>query len=216
MAPPVPHSSTAIRGQIAAVELLIRDKGRRRDALRLGPSSPQAQRELEGIEREIARLWQGKEYWQRMLEARLAWEHAISGAPPRPPKILPMPDLPPAWPRFEVEGYDRGSPPIPQRTWLPYIKPPFPFHEFPTPPSASDAERDCIKEWNKWRDRVEERWDQWMRDLRRWDEDMFFWDQQRRRALQNGETPSSNPPPRKPELNLPETPNCPRPSSVYL
>jgi hypothetical protein len=89
MAPPVPHSSTAIRGQLESVKSLIRDKGRRRDALRMGPSSPQAQRELEGLEREIARLWQAKDYWQRLLEARLAWERAISGTPPEAAQETP-------------------------------------------------------------------------------------------------------------------------------
>mgnify|MGYP003574345500 CR=1 FL=1 len=216
MSPPIPHSSNAIRRQLRAVESLIDSKGHRRDALRMGPSSSQSQHELDLLEREIARLWQGKEYWQRQLEARLAWERAISGTPLPPPKQLPRgPDQPPSDPRFEVNGHDRSSPTVPERTWIPYMEPPFPHDEFRAPPSASEDERRCVEKWNQWRNNCERIWNNWMVDLRRWDVDMFHWDRQRRRAIQIGGFRPSPPPP-KPEIKLPEPPDCPRPSGVYL
>lgn len=207
MKPPVPYTSHAIRHQINALDALLSQQNVRRDALRLGPRTPQTAQELNNVEREINRLWQGKDYWKNLLDIRLAWERAIRGTPTRPPKQLPRGPAPPPPPPspFEI----MPPPGAIGRSRLPHLVPPFPSNPYSIPSWVPAHEKRCIDEWNAWRDKAERRWDRWMIELDRWDQDMGIWERDQIRRSKREEGISK--PPVRPEANLPAPPACPLP-----
>lgn len=207
MKPPVPHTSHAIRHQIMALDALIRQHNVRRDALRMGTRTPRTEQELNNLNREINRLWQGKEYWQNLLDIRLAWERAIQGTPTRPPKQLPRGPAPPPPPPSPFEVMPK--PGLPARSRLPHLIPPFPSDPYSVPAWATAEEKRCIGEWNRWREQAQRRWDRWMIELDRWDQDMAAWDRHQVQGSRREEGLTT--PPSRPKPDLPPSPTCPLP-----
>lgn len=208
MTPPVPHTSQAIRRQIAALDALIRQQSLRRDALLMRSRTPREQQELDKSLREINRLWQGKDYWKGLLDVRLAWERAMRGTRPRPPKQLPKgPPAPPA-PPSPFERMPR-RPERPIRGRVPHFVPPFPPEPYPIPAFATAEERRCLQKWNTWRERAQMEWNRWLRDLGRWEQDMDYWQQEQVRRGRREEGLSK--PPARPFHKVPAPPKCPLP-----